>query len=353
MTMDLSRERWEAATAAERASIADRLGRQLPAGFAFESVQVCRLGDVENHVARYRRGASRFALIPGGPVTLGFDRPDAWEPTPDERASWDDTVAEYGLAGSIQEHIAATTLRPRRVELPPLLIETTADEMGWEPIDPDDPEVVAIVREHGTRRQVTVTRGAASLRVRRGPDDSVSAERAREATHADLAARLARDGFRFPTSAEWEYACGGGAATLFRWGDHAPCDRYPTDISPAEAAWRLAWVRSRRTLARPPEGFIADWEEHRRPNALGLQIAIDPYKSELVAEPDLTRGGDGGCTICGGAGFLVGWLTLATAYFEDHACRRDPAEPIMPGFIVGRRVLDLGRVGIAGRGPGR
>jgi len=55
----------------------------------------------------------------------------------------------------------------------------------------------------------------------------------------------------------------------------------------------------------------------------------------------MTRGGDGGCMICGGAGFFVGWLTLATAYFEPHACQRDPAEPISPGYTIGRRVLPL------------
>jgi hypothetical protein len=45
--------------------------------------------------------------------------------------------------------------------------------------------------------------------------------------------------------------------------------------------------------------------------------------------------------ICGGAGFVVGWLTLATANFEEHACKQDPAEPISAGHTIGRRVLDL------------
>ncbi|MGK7875140.1 MAG: hypothetical protein AB4426_18170 [Xenococcaceae cyanobacterium] len=44
----------------------------------------------------------------------------------------------------------------------------------------------------------------------------------------------------------------------------------------------------------------------------------------MTASPDITRGGDGGSMICGGAGFFVGWLTLSTAYFFDEACKRDP-----------------------------
>ena len=149
------------------------------------------------------------------------------------------------------------------------------------------------------------------------------------------------NGFRFPTSDEWEFLCGSGARTLFRWGDHAPCDRYPTDISPDEAAWRRDWVLSGGTLERPGEGFTSGWDFHRRANAFGLSIAEDPYKSELVAEADRTRGGDGGSMICGGAGFFLGWLTLASAYFEDHACKREPREPIAAGYTVGRRVMPL------------
>ena len=48
--------------------------------------------------------------------------------------------------------------------------------------------------------------------------------------------------------------------------------------------------------------------------------------------------------ICGGAGFFIGWLTLATAYFEDHACRCNPEEAISSiriQYTVARRVLPL------------
>jgi hypothetical protein len=100
-------------------------------------------------------------------------------------------------------------------------------------------------------------------------------------------------------------------------------------------------VLSAGKFERPAEGFTSSWEYHRQPNAFGLLIASDPYKYELVAEIGVTRGGDGGCTICGGAGFFIGWLTLATAYFEEHSCKHDPAEPISPGYTVGRRVLEL------------
>jgi hypothetical protein len=36
-----------------------------------------------------------------------------------------------------------------------------------------------------------------------------------------------------------------------------------------------------------------------------------------VAEPGVWRGGDGGANICGGAGFFLGWVPLATAYLDS------------------------------------
>ncbi len=217
-------------------------------------------------------------------------------------------------------------------------METIADEVGWVPTAKDRPEVKAILRDHAPRRSIEVTDRDGSIRVQRHLDGSITADRSLIQTHADLSAQLAANGFRFPTSDEWEYACGAGASTLFRWGDHPPCDRYPTDISPAEADWRREWVFSGGTLERPPGGFTSDWDEHRQHNAFGLQIAANPYKCELVAEADITRAGDGGVTICGGAGFLFGWLPLATAYAEPAVCQRDPMESILPDYTIGRRV---------------
>jgi hypothetical protein len=318
--MDLSTERWEGIAPAEREALAKRLAKQLPFGFTFQAIRRFQLGEWQHHVALYQQGNATFALIPGTAASLGYDADRPWEPNPDERESWQSTAEEHGIAKTIQEHIAEVTLRARRVVLSPTLIETAAGELGWEPIGPDDPEVQGILRKYATQSQVKVSRGGVSTRVRRGPEGEVIAERSLSRTHAELAAQLAATGFRFPTSDEWEHACGGGRPTLFRWGDHVPCDRYPTDVSPAEAAWRRQWALSGGTLERPAEGFTSDWDHHRQPNAFGLLIASNPYKYELVAEIGVTRGGS---MICGGTGFFLGWLTLATAYFEEHSCKHD------------------------------
>jgi hypothetical protein len=339
-------EHWQAMSAMERETAARGLVLKLPSGFAFDSIVSCRVGNQVNEVAMFRFEGARFALIPGGTVSIGFDADRRWSPSSDELESWQATSEEYGIDKAIQEYIREATLRRRQVELAPFLIETEARELGWETISLDDPIVRDILKEHG--REGTWTRQAGgseecagvSTRVRRH-DGHIVAERSVNQTHSDLAERLRASGFRFPTSDEWEYACGSGEQALFRWGDHIPCDRYPTDISPPEARWRKDWVLSGGKLEYPDEGFAPDWDLHRKPNAFGLHIAADPYKSELTAEVGTTRGGDRGGTICGGMGFFVGWLTLATAYFEEHACKHDPAEAVDPAYTVGRRVLSL------------
>jgi hypothetical protein len=322
--MDLTLDRWERLSASQREAIAQRLATGLPSGFAFHGVRPYSLGSQRYEIAMSDFEGARFALIPGGSRQLSYDAGRHWEPSREELESWQETADEYDINLSIHEQIAAVTLRPRAVEIRPLLLESVAIEMAWESIPLDDPEVRDILREHrSTADDVEVSRGETSTRIRRGSDGSITAQRSLALTRTDLTERLGATGFRFPTSDEWEYACGCGGDTLFRWGDHVPCDCYPTDVSPEEAAWRRRWALSAGKLDYPAEGFASDWDYHRRPNAFGLVIASNPYKSELVFEPGLTRGGDGGCTICGGAGFFVGWLTLATAYFEEHSCKHD------------------------------
>lgn len=316
--MNLTRKRWAALSTAERVRTAKALVKELPNGFVFDAVRVCKLGTRENAVAFYTFGDSSFALVPGGPVTVGYDMNRLWEPTKEEEVSWAGTKEDFGIRGSISQHVARVTRRPKAITVTPMMVETVAGEIGWEPFDATDPEVRKLLREHRRAPQLTVSYSDGNtLRVSRKDGGEVTAERGAARTHAELKTFLKKRGFRFPTVDEWEYLCGAGAETLFRWGDHAPCDCYPVGSRSAH-----------RTI-------------HRRPNAFGLTIASDPYKFELTATPGTTRGGDGGHYACGGMGFFISWLTLSTAYFERDACRHDRAKVIDLGYTIGRRVLEL------------
>ncbi|MFF3602252.1 hypothetical protein [Streptomyces sp. NPDC002463] len=135
------------------------------------------------HRVRIERDRQAFALIPGGPVTLGFD-PDGWQPTPWQAADYAESL-ERGFADGpdLRAHLAQV-LSPRRSVVLPTVLMAVEDEDLTEP-------------------------------------------------PAEMPAVLAERGLRMPTSDEWEHACGAGAGTLFRWGNDCPLDELPYGDGPA------------------------------------------------------------------------------------------------------------------------
>ncbi len=274
---------WDRAQSAEREACARALVSRLPDCLAYAGLERFDLGGQAREIAIYRSDAPdrRFALVPGGTVRLGFPGDAGWQPTPATAAAWERCAADWDLP-PLAEHLTQVLTPPREVLLPALVVETTAWEVGWTPVDRDDPEVRAIVASRRDEGTIEVGFGPGTLRVRFEPDGTMRAERAEDLDQDDLLNELGRDGWRLPTPDEWEYLCAGGTGTLFRWGDEAPGDAYPI-------------------------GPLPDFDAHRRPNAFGLRIAENPYLQEITAAPNLVRGGDGGAAMCGGAGiFLAG-----------------------------------------------
>jgi len=63
---------------------------------------------------------------------------------------------------------------------------------------------------------------------------------------------------------------------------------------------------------------------------------------DLVSDGPRARGGDGGCNICGGVGFFLGWLPLATAYRNPDCSVRSPTEEnVADNYHCVRRVILL------------
>lgn len=96
--------------------------------------------------------------------------------------------------------------------------------------------------------------------------------------------------WRIPTADEWEHACAAGTRTLFRWGNDCPTDE----------------------ISYGANNFTA----HKSPNGFGLTFNASTYEVELC-DGGITRGGDGGGTVCGGLGTVATWLPFASAY-QDH-----------------------------------
>ncbi|WP_405391275.1 hypothetical protein OG596_27510 [Streptomyces sp. NBC_01102] len=236
------------------------LGRDTAARYVEEAARkvdgrLVRQAGAPHHAVVERAGA-HYALIPGGEVTVGFDA-DAWQPLPDQLVSYrEESVAGgFGFDEDPRAHLAQTLTPRRTVSLPAVL-------MAVEPLKL--PELPALVP-----------------------------------------ALLAADGLLLPDPDAWEHACGAGATTLFRWGNHCP--------------------------PGAPYGTEGTGPHHA-PNAFGLHIAYDVYDTpEMTSDPGSVYGGDGGEAVCGGYGTFLEWLPLATA---NH-------NPSMADFLDGPEGEDM------------
>ncbi|WP_371500627.1 formylglycine-generating enzyme family protein [Kitasatospora sp. NBC_00374] len=205
--------------------------------------------------ALFRVCGQEFALVPGGAAELGFD-PAGFRPAAALAAAYARSGEYVEPSADLGGYLAGVLSPWRAVELPSFLMSVDALEL---PVAP---------------------------------------------------------GRRLPTPDEWEYACGAGARSLFRWGDTHPAtaDPFSTPDGPQQAA-----------------------------NAFGLRIGRDPYQAELTSDPGVVLGGDGGEATCGGYGGFRAWLPLATAYRDPYLAELlgggDPAD--CSDELLARAVIDL------------
>jgi hypothetical protein len=253
--------RWDQVRSAEQAEVAAAVAARLSGPFRFTGLEDYELGQQRHRVACFTWNEARFALIPGGPATLGY-APGSFRATEVQQQSWEETcrtnpkiAQEFPRLDSYLEY----RLTPlRQVTLQPFLLQVEAEE-------------VELRLERGRRRHPALTIPL---------------------TAAQIQAYIAKDGCRLPTSDEWEYACAAGARTLWRWGDEIP----------------MILVPSRKNLP--------DWDLHLRPNAFGLLMGDHPSHWEFTAEEGVLRGGDGGTASNAGPGRLMEWLILASSYWK-------------------------------------
>lgn len=263
---------WDSATPAERQSVAEAIATQLPDTWKLIGLETFTLGDQTHEVASFEFAGALFRLIPGSASTvLGYDRDNPWIPPAEFDADLEEIRENFfDCMDGYDESLAPL----RTLAIAPCLVEAALTKATWyEALDEDtDTE---------------------------------------ELTLSSVAESYRQNGFRLPTSDEWEYLCRAGTHAFWRWGNTIPVE----------------------------ESYRAKTDILIRPNAFGLTFGTSTYDSELCDDGELP-GTDGGSSACGGYGIVASWMPLACAFRQN----REEAEEVIVEFGDGmyvRRLLPL------------
>src|SRR5258708_16347159 len=126
---------WARCSDSERIVLAQQLASNLPSPFRFTEIQWYELGGQRHPIACFDHDGSVFALIPGSTATLGFDTNEPFAATPQQIESWNKTVAEFELKGTLDENISDQTTPLRTASINTVLVEVSSREVGLEPIE--------------------------------------------------------------------------------------------------------------------------------------------------------------------------------------------------------------------------
>ncbi|QQO10241.2 SUMF1/EgtB/PvdO family nonheme iron enzyme [Breznakiella homolactica] len=281
---------------------------------------------LSTETAVYLNNGDEFVFVPGGRVVLGWN---SISEGIDSRSARE-LLESFGFESvrTLHAYLAARMSPVRSADIPPMLVERVPREIGWHRVSPDDPEFSKnkVFRETlekfiNSKRNEKVIPKALRLRKK---DGEITAELYKPVSYKELISSSAAAGFRLPTEDEWEYFCGGGCRTIWRWGDSF------------NYGYRLRYFGSNRSA-----GGNYDLE---KPNQFGLRIANDPCCYEVLMDSEvLLKGGDGGKNIGAKLGPAAGYLPAATYYRCPEEKEAEPRylEDIGSGGTCCRRIKRL------------
>lgn len=301
MNKKLLRPQFNKLETAEKRSLMQQIAKQY--GLTFKELQSFERWGQSCTTGVFEKSGQEFVFVPGDTVTLG------WEHfviglDEDNLAELDYIFREKEMeySGTREDFIRESMAPVRQASIPPLMVGRELEEIGWEPVELDDPRLTAHpdwleeFREFAATEKGSLTLAGCARFERDGDGWQVCLYH--EVDYLAFRELLRKQGLSLPTADEWAYLCGGGCRTLFPWGDGL------------DYSMHFYYFEAQEEQGKP-----YDMEE---PNFFGLSIAYDPYKREVVEADALTTcGGDGGCNICGGMGMVLGFLPCSPHYKPD------------------------------------
>ena len=244
----------------------------------------------------FEKDGWEFVFVPGDTVTLGWEK-FAVGLNQESREELEYLFREWEIERDPEDFIRESMAPVRQAAIPPMLVGRELEEIGWEPVQLDDPRLrpdwLEDFRKFAATDRDSLTLVGRARFEREGDGWQVCLYH--EVDYLDFQKLLEKQGLSLSTADDWAYLCGGGCRTLFPWGDGLGYSMH------------LHWFEDPQDEDKP-----YDMEE---PNFFGLSIAYDPYMREVVKADALTTcGGDGGCNICGGMGPFLGFLPCSPHY---------------------------------------
>jgi len=323
--------RYSVLTREEREALLISLTKYCDERFTFLRFERFERFGMATDTAVYICKGAEFVFVPGGEVTLGWD---AFAIGPDDLtlSEIDEFFKEFEFEDPPElEVLLREQMSPvRKVNIAPMLVEryVNDNDVGWRNIALDSPELEPFQKDIEKHfRGTGMFTISSKMRIFKDKETGeIRSQIYEPIAFNDFLKKLHGENFSLPTEDEWEYLCGGGSRTLYRWGDSFD---YEMKLHHFEAAL--------------PKDAPYTLEE---PNQFGLSIAYDPYQMEVVENSEyFLKGGDGGCNICGGSGMVFGYLPVAT-YFRSESLSISNDELNYQGDIGGgytfyRRIVRL------------
>ena len=266
--------------------------------------------------AIFKYKESEFVFVPGDTVTLGYEGlpKNLSDESLDQLKYFSKNPNEF-----LEEYIRDNFSKVRKATIKPILVERDLQILAWRKSNLEELKdfYSDLLKDHNEFKssnynRLTLDETARFTKV----GNDIEIELYDDISYEELCENLKDEGFSLANLDEWEYLCGGGCRTLFPWGD---------DID-----------YNMNLFYYTKKGNKYDLEE---PNFFGLSIAYDPYKMEIIDNKSFSKGGDGGCNVCGGFGEFLGYLSCSP-YFNQVI---DYEEEYLNGdFNFYRRIIRIG-----------